>query len=316
MKIISLLPSATEIICQLGLENHLVGISHECDYPATVKNLPKLTSSGVNHHAMSRDIHQSVAEILKNSISVYDLDLKQLKLLDPDFIITQDLCDVCAVSFHQVEEACEQELGKKTRIISLKPCTLNDIWGDLEQVAKALGAAESYLLFKRQVDERIEHIKNSIPAEPKFNKKILTVEWLDPIFVGGMWIPEMIEIVGGSFMMAVPGQKAWQITREDLNDIEPDVVIFKPCGFKLDQTVKEMDLIKNTFPWEKWPALKNSGVYLVDGNAYFNRPGPRIMDSLEILAYCTHPDLFPQFGQKYESSIIKIGPDFNFSRSN
>jgi len=316
MRIISLLPSATEIVCQLGLENHLVGVSHECDYPASVNNLPRLTSSGVNHYAKSRDIHQSVEEILQHSISVYDLDLKQLKSLDPDYIITQDLCDVCAVSFQQVQQACEHVLGKKTQIISLKPCWLNEIWGDLEQVARILGATKSYLSFKGDVDQRIKYIQNSIPDGPEFKKNILTVEWFDPIFVGGMWVPEMIEIVGGHYLLAEPGQKARKVTQEDLNGIEPDVVIIKPCGFKLDQTLQEMDLIKNNFPWDKWPALKNSGVYLVDGNAYFNRPGPRIMDSLEILAYCAHPGLFPEFGQKYKSSIIKIGPDFKFSPPN
>jgi len=316
MRIVSLLPSATEIVCQLGLKNHLVGVSHECDYPASVNQMPRLTSSRVNHHAMSRDIHKSVAEILKNSISVYDLDLKQLKSLDPDFIITQDLCDVCAVSFQQVQQACAQELGNKAQIISLKPCWLNDIWEDLQRVAKALGARESYLSFKREVDQRIKYIQNAIPDDPKIKKNILTVEWFDPIFVGGMWVPEMIEIVGGNYLLAEPGQKAWQVTAEDLNDIEPDVVIIKPCGFKLDQTLKEMDRIKKTFPWRKWPALKNSGVFLVDGNSYFNRPGPRIIDSLEILAYCTHPDLFPEFGEKYESSIIKLEPDFNLPAPN
>lgn len=313
MRIISLLPSATEIVCQLGMEKHLVGVSHECDHPASVNKLPRLTSSGVNHQAMSQDIHQSVEEILKNSISVYDLDLKQLKTLDPDFIITQDLCDVCAVSFQQVQQACEQELGDKAQIISLKPCWLNDIWDDLERVASALGATESYLSFKGDVDQRIKYIQNAIPDAPEFKKNILTVEWFDPIFVGGMWVPEMIEIVGGNYLLAEPGQKAWQIAKEDLNEIAPDIVIIKPCGFKLDQTLKEMDLIKKTFPWDKWPALKNSGVYLVDGNAYFNRPGPRIMDSLEILAFCTHPDLFPEFGEQYKNSIIKIGPDFSFT---
>jgi iron complex transport system substrate-binding protein len=316
MRIVSLLPSATEIVCQLGLEKQLVGISHECDFPASVKNLPRLTSSSVNHLAPSRDIHQSVSDILKTSISVYDLDLEQLKNLDPDFIITQDLCDVCAVSFQQVQQACEQELGEKTQIISLKPCWLNDIWSDLERVAKDLGAEGSYRSFKDQVDRKIEAIRKAIPDDPAFNKKILTVEWLDPVFVGGMWVPEMIEIVGGTYLLAEPGQKARQVTKEDLNAVEPDVMIFKPCGFKLEQTLPEMDLIKNIFPWEKWPAWENSRVVVVDGNAYFNRPGPRIIDSLEILAYCAHPELFPEFGKKYESSIIEVEPDFNFPPQN
>ncbi|PIQ96295.1 MAG: hypothetical protein COV67_10355 [Nitrospinae bacterium CG11_big_fil_rev_8_21_14_0_20_56_8] len=310
MKIVSLLPSATEIVCQLGLENQLVGISHECDYPPSVKNLPRLTSSGVNHHAVSGEIHQSVADILRKSISVYTLDLKQLKSLDPDFIITQDLCDVCAVSIQQVQEACAAELGGRARIISLKPCRLNDIWSDLERVAQTLGATGFYRAFKNEVDGKIESIRNSIPDHPKFRKKILTVEWLDPIFIGGMWVPEMIEMVKGTCLLGSPGQKARQVSREDLNDIEPDIVIFKPCGFKLEQTLSEMDLIQNAFPWKEWPALKNSGVFLVDGNAYFNRPGPRIMDSLEILAYCTHPDLFPEPGHKYKDSILKLRPDF------
>jgi len=306
MKVVSLLPSATEIISRLGLEKNLVGVSHECDFPASVVSLPNLTSSSINTELSSSNIHKSVMEVMKNAVSVYDLDLELLTSLKPDFIITQDLCDVCAVSFEQVEQACQEVLDQNTRIISLKPKMLGDIWDDVQNVANQLSVNEKGREFHEEKELRIEVIQRRRKEETA--PKVLTIEWIDPIYIGGMWLPEMITIVGGQVCIAESGQPAPVVNREDLEKIEPDVVVIKPCGYKLEQTLKELELLKKQLPdWGKSPRI-----YLVDGNSYFNRPGPRILDSLEILAYCTYPELYLDFGECYKKGLIELGSDLQF----
>ena len=301
MKLVTLLPSATEIVARLGLEKNLVGVSHECDFPETVTLLPKLTSSRINTNLSSGNIHQSVTEVMKSAVSVYDLDIELLKSLQPDFIITQDLCDVCAVSFEQVEKACQEALDKNTRVISLKPKMLGDIWDDVKNVANQLSVREKGNEFKTETEARIKVVQSR--CENSTAQKVLTIEWLDPIYIGGMWLPEKIIIVKGQVCIAKSGQFAPIVRKEDLAKIEPDVVVVKPCGYKLNQTLKELGLLREQLPdWENPPRI-----YLVDGNSYFNRPGPRILDSLEILAYCSHPELFADFGERYKTSIIELG---------
>ena len=303
MKVVSLLPSATEIISRLGLEKNLVGVSHECDFPESVVLLPKLTSSSINTELSSSNIHKSVMEVMKRAVSVYDLNLELLTSLKPDFIITQDLCDVCAVSFEQVEQACQEVLDKNARIISLKPKVLRDIWDDVQNVADQLSVTEKGREFHEEMESRIKALQTR--RRDGTSPKVLTIEWIDPIYIGGMWLPEMIAIVGGQVCIAESGQPAPVVNREDLEKIEPDVVVIKPCGYKLEQTLKELELLKKQLPdWEKSPRI-----YLVDGNSYFNRPGPRILDSLEILAYCTYPDLFSDFGECYKKGFIELGSD-------
>ena len=214
MKVVSLLPSATEIISRLGLEKNLVGVSHECDFPASVVSLPNLTSSSINTQLSSSSIHKSVMEVMKNAVSVYDLDLELLTSLKPDFIITQDLCDVCAVSFEQVEQACQEVLDKNTRIISLKPKMLGDIWGDVQNVANQLSVNEKGQEFHEEKELRIKAIQRRRREETA--PKVLTIEWIDPIYIGGMWLPEMITIVGGQVCIAESGQPAPVGNREDL----------------------------------------------------------------------------------------------------
>ena len=303
MKVVSLLPSATEIISRLGLEKNLVGVSHECDFPESVALLPKLTSSSINAELSSSNIHKSVMEVMKRAVSVYDLNLELLTSLKPDFIITQDLCDVCAVSFEQVEQACQEVLDKNARIISLKPKVLGDIWDDVQNVADQLSVTEKGREFHEEMESRIKALQTR--RRDGASPKVLTIEWIDPIYIGGMWLPEMIAIVGGQVCIAESGQPAPVVNREDLEKIEPDVVVIKPCGYKLEQTLKELELLKKQLPdWEKPPRI-----YLVDGNSYFNRPGPRILDSLEILAYCTYPDLYLDFGECYKKGLIELGSD-------
>ncbi len=306
MRLVSLLPSATEILVKLGLEKNLVGVSHECDYPATVKSLPRLTSTRTNSKLDSAGIHKSVLEVMKNAVSVYDLDVELLKSLKPDFIVTQDLCDVCAVSFSQVEEACRELLD--CQIISLRPKRLVDIWSDVLETAETLGVKPSAFEFQKEVDDRVKVVQDRLSGKGQSRPNVLTIEWIDPIYVGGMWLPEMIDIAGGRVCIAESGQPAPIVDRQALTQIEPDVVVVKPCGFKLNQTLKELDTLKTQIPWQDWEEKLRTRFYLVDGNSYFNRPGPRILDSLEILAYCNHPDLFPEFGKQYAAGIISLKP--------
>ena len=307
MRLVSLLPSATEILVKLGLEKNLVGVSHECDYPETVQSLPRLTSTRVNPSLDSSAIHKSVLEVMKNAVSVYDLDVDLLKSLKPDFIVTQDLCDVCAVSFSQVEEACRELVGAK--VISLRPKMLGDIWNDVLNTAETLGVKQKGYDFLEEVDQRVQAVRDRLVGYEKKKPKVLTIEWIDPIYIGGMWLPEMIDIAGGQVCFAESGQPAPVVDREALTKINPDVVIVKPCGYKLNQTLKEMELLKKQIP--DWQSQIGARIYLVDGNSYFNRPGPRILDSLEILAHCTHPDLFPEFGKQYTEGMIPLQPGFN-----
>ncbi len=309
MKLVSLLPSATEIVCELGLSSSLVGISHECDYPENIAHLPHLTASSINTQGKSRAIHQSVEDLLKNTLSVYDLDLELLKTLQPDTIITQDICDVCAIPFAEVEKGCQQVLDNDVSIISLKPHRLNDIWQDMAKVAKSLGRMQDFAKFESSLHQRMQHIQKKIQSSGAPKKSVLTIEWMDPVMIGGMWVPEMIDIVGGEYLFAEPGQHARTVSAQQLREINPDVVVIKPCGFKLEQTVRELDTLRKTIPWESWQVTQSDRVFLVDGNAYFNRPGPRILDSLEILAHCAHPALFPEFAKTYQNAFIRLTPD-------
>ena len=215
---------------------------------------------------------------------------------------------MCAVSFSQVENACTQVLGSKTKIIPLRPKRFNDIWQDVYRVAQELNVVSAYEKFKKDLDQRIEYIRKTLAANPPIKKSVLTIEWFDPIMIGGLWIPEMIDISGGSYLLSSPGEKAFTANKENLANINPDVVIIKPCGFKLKQTLQEMETLKENIPWGNWTAYQNSNIFIVDGNSYFNRSGPRILDSLEILSYCLHPRIFPEFLKKYEKALIQLEP--------
>lgn len=308
VKLVSLLPSATEIVCRLGLESRLVGVSHECDYPESIAHLPRVTSSSIGKEKQSRQVHESVQDLLKNALSVYDLDLNLLNELKPDYLITQDLCDVCAVSLSQVEDACRNYLDGTAGIISLRPQKLQHIWDDVARVGETLGAREAAHEFQQDVDRRIQFIRETLQKAGQKRKKVLTIEWIDPVMIGGMWMPEMIEIAGGECLGVSPGDPAPTVSHEELDRLNPDVVLIKPCGFDLTRTLEEREILSNSLPWEKWNAYHNDHVLLVDGNAYFNRPGPRIIDSLEILAYCVHPNLFGEFGKRYAHSILPFKP--------
>jgi iron complex transport system substrate-binding protein len=300
-KIISLLPAATEIVCALGLESQLVGRSHECDYPASVRELPVCSYDRIGANLSSLEIDKQVKQLLTNALSVYEVDSAQIKQLAPDVIITQDQCAACAVSLPEVEQALANELEKSTRVISLQPNSLADIMGNINEVAHALNAVPAADVLLEEMQERIDLIQHKL----KFieNKPtVACIEWLEPLMISGNWVPELVTIAGGTPVMAEPGKHSPYVQWEDLRLQDPEIIVVMACGFSIERTLKEIDTLLQLPNFTDLQAIKNNRLYLADGNQYFNRPGPRIVDSIEILAEIIYPKQFI-FGYEGEGWI-------------
>ena len=303
-RVASLLPSATEIVCAVGAEQDLVGISHECDFPESIRHLPVLTRTRLRPVTTSRDIDGDVRSILQEALAVYDIDVALLDAARPDVIVTQDLCDVCAVSFNDVCEATAALVHQPVRIVNLHPTRLDDIWADIERVARALDRTPEGAAVVRDLQARVGAITRR-SAGAGHRPRVLSIEWLDPVMVGGMWMPELIEHAGGLPLVTKPGEHAPTLAKSELRALAPDVVLIKPCGFVLGRTLAELDVIRTSLPWDAWHAR----VYVADGNAYFNRPGPRIVESLEILAACVHPDAFEDVRDTHRGAVARLDAD-------
>lgn len=287
-RIVSLLPSSTEIICALGLRDRLVGVSHECDYPADVVGLPVLTEPKLDPHDPSAAIDARVREIVREGLSVYRINTEALQHLQPDLIVTQDQCEVCAVSLPEVEEAVRCFLTPGVQVVSLKPQRLSDIWEDILRVGQAARredvATEMVKGLKRrlwQLEQKTRHV---------VRPRVACIEWIDPLFAGGNWIAELVEIAGGDYSLAPVGTHSPKMTWQTLVEYQPEVIVIMPCGFKIPQTQADLQTLTTHPHWIKLPAVQARRVYVADGNAYFNRPGPRIVESVEILAEILHPE--------------------------
>jgi iron complex transport system substrate-binding protein len=290
-KIVSLLAATTEIVCALGLEQSLVGVSHECDYPELVKSLPKCSDVRFIPGASSLEIDKKVKEILTDALSIYTINKELIKQLDPDIVLTQAQCEVCAVSLKDVEEALENLLDKQANVISVQPDTLGDIFNDITLIAQKLDAAESGKQLIESLDERIDIIRHKL----KFitdKPTVACIEWMEPLMVAGNWVPEMVDIAGGQSVLAINGKHSPFISWEILKAEDPDIIIITPCGFDIERTLKEMDVILSLPGFAELNAVKNNRLYIADGNQYFNRSGPRIVDSIEILAEIINPKQF------------------------
>jgi iron complex transport system substrate-binding protein len=290
-RIITLLPAATEIVCALGLESQLVGRSHECDYPEIVKQLPVCSYDRIGANLSSLDIDRQVKQLLTNALSVYEVNTEQIKQLQPDVIITQDQCAACAVSLPEVEQALANELEKPARIISLKPNSLADVMGNIIEIARALNVTSSANSLIEDLQERVDLIQHKL----KFveNKPtVACIEWLEPLMISGNWVPELVTIAGGIPIMAEAGKHSPYVQWEDLRLQDPEVIVVMACGFSIERTLKEIDLLLQLPNFTDLQAVKNKRLYIADGNQYFNRPGPRIVDSIEILAEIIYPKQF------------------------
>ena len=287
MKIVSLIPSATEIISALNLSDNLVGVSHECDYPKEVLKLPKLTTSKIKTEQSSLIIDHDIKKILEQSLSVYEVKSNLLKKLDPDVIITQSQCSVCAVSLKDVEECLSKFINKKPLLIDLKPNTFEEVLEDINLVGKKLNKKVESNFLVKNIKNEINKIK--VKTSNSKIKNVLCIEWIEPIMTAGNWIPELVKFAGGKSVLAKSGKNSYFIKPEHINFKEVDIVIFMPCGFDIKRSKEE--ILKSNIDFSS--NLKDKKTYLVDGNKYFNRPGPDLLESTRILAEIIHPDIFP-----------------------
>jgi iron complex transport system substrate-binding protein len=285
LRIVSLIPSATEIVAALGLVDALVGRSHECDYPAEVKSLPVCTAPNLDTQGSSREIHDRVEDLLQAALSIYRIDLDQLEQLRPTHIITQAQCDVCAVSLSEVETAIAQLTHSSPTVISLQPQLLADVWQDIRRVAAALSVDAAPALSGLQA--RLEACRDRAHSH---RPSVACIEWTDPLMAAGNWVPELVEIAGGRNLLGHTGRHSPWLDWAVLVATEPDVIVLMPCGFDLEQTRKAAQDLTQHPQWEKLKAVQKQRIFLTDGNQYFNRPGPRLVDSAELLAEIFHPE--------------------------
>ena len=287
-RIASLLPSSTEIVCALGLRERLVGVSHECDHPADVVGLPVLTEPKLDPRGTSGDIDARVQEIVQEGLSVYRLNTDALQSLKPEVIVTQDQCEVCAVSLPDVEDAVQCFLTSDVKIVSLNPEKLSDIWRDVRNVAAATGQQEQAESLIQGLEARLRNLEAKTRHLPR--PRVACLEWLDPLMAAGNWIPELVHLAGGAYGLVEAGAHTPPITWDTLIDYQPEVIVITPCGFKIPQSQADLSLLTGHPQWQTLPAVQAGRVYVADGNAYYNRPGPRIVESAEILAEMLHPE--------------------------
>jgi iron complex transport system substrate-binding protein len=291
VKVVSLLPSATEIVCALGLADQLVGVSHECDFPPEIVGRPVLTAPKIDPTGDSASIDAAVRQLVRDGLSVYRIDTDRLAQLDPDLIVTQDQCEVCAVSYKDVLDATAALLAKPAAIVSLRPTRLDDIFDDILRVADAADRHDAGIGLTASLRARLDAIRaraTRVHSRPR----VACIEWMEPLMAAGNWVPELVELGGGAYDLVAPGAHSPTLTWDNLVAYAPDVVIIMPCGFKLEQTQRELGRLTERPEWPRLPAVRNQRVYAVDGNAYLNRPGPRIVDSAELVAGLVQPGLF------------------------
>jgi iron complex transport system substrate-binding protein len=291
-RIVSLIASATEIVHALGMGDFMVARSHECDFPSSVLSLPVCTSPKFAISGNSREIDSLVKETLQTALSVYEVDEELLERLQPSLIVTQSQCDVCAVSLRDVEAALNRRLTCRPQIVSLQPNALADIWNDIRGVASALDLAAT----GEQLVDKLNQDMNAIVARALASPQrptVACVEWIEPLMAGGNWVPELVEMAGATNLFGVAGKHSPWMEWSDLCRDDPDYLVVMPCGFDLDRTEKEMYWLTERPDWRSLRAVKSGQVYLTDGNQYFNRPGPRVVETLQILAEILHPELFP-----------------------
>ncbi|MGB0909570.1 MAG: cobalamin-binding protein [Nitrospirales bacterium] len=290
-RIITLIPSATEIVCALGLEEQLVGRSHECDFPSSITHLPICTELKFDVDGTSQEIDSRVKNLLKKSLSVYRVFPEILHELQPDVIVTQTQCDVCAVSLHDVELALDSWLGKKPSIVSLQTTDLSGVWSDIRSVARALdqeARGEQVLNALLARMNGITQLAHTLPHPPR----VACIEWMDPLMAAGNWVPELVQMAGGISIFGEAGKHAPWLTWESLAEADPDLILILPCGFSLAQIQEHLPTLTAHPIWHTLQAVKTGQVYATDGNQFFNRPGPRLVESLEIMAEIFHSRTF------------------------
>jgi iron complex transport system substrate-binding protein len=295
MRIVSFLPSATEMVCALGLRDQLVGVTHECDYPPEVLDKPIVVSAVLPLEKMTqREIDEAVAERLHNGQSLYQVDEILLRDLQPDIIITQDLCQVCAPSGNELSQALKA-LAKRPEILWMTPKSLAGIEENVRTLGEATGLqhrAEELIAGGRERVEAIKARLRDLPTRPR----VFCMEWLAPIFCSGHWVPELVKIAGGIDALGREGSDSVRIPWSDVLKWNPEVLVVIPCGFHIDKVIEQTPKLCEYEGWQDLAAVRDNRVFAVDANSYFARPGPRVIDGAELLAHLLHPDTFPWNG--------------------
>jgi len=288
MRICSLLPSATEILFALGLEDSVMGVTHECDFPLAASKKPALIQPRLDPTAPAAVINQRVSEIIQLGESIYAVRDDLLRAIEPDLIITQDLCHVCAASSDDLATALSK-LKKQPRILTLAPHTLADVWGDIRRVGAATGTDEAANALAEKLRAEVDAIRGKTKsARP--TPRVACIEWLDPLYNAGHWVPEMVEYAGGIDVLAHAGKPSVQIASEDVIAAQPDVLVIMPCGYDAARAAKEFRATLFPHDWRDVPAVRNNSVFAVDANSYFSRSGPRLAQGIAILAQIFHSD--------------------------
>ena len=293
MRIVSLLPAATEICYALGLGENVVGVSPECDHPAAARTKPIVSRALLPYDGKSSgETSRMVGERLAAGGGLYQVDAEALGSADPDLILTQGLCDVCAPTLGDVEDVA-RDLPRTPEIVSLDPHSLADVLADIVRVGRMCDMEAHAAEVVDGLRLRIEDVRGRA-SRTDDRPRTLCVEWLDPLFIAGHWVPEMVDLAGGVDVLGRPGEKSRRVASDDIVEASPEAAVLMPCGFDLERTRTEGGMVTGARWWSLLPASKNRRTWVVDGSSYFNRPGPRLVDGLEILAHILHPDLFPR----------------------
>ena len=306
LKIASLLPSTTEIVCALGLEKNLVGITHECDFPPAITGRPHLTASRISHETMSsREIDHAVRSNLDGHGSIYDLNEKLIEQLKPDVILTQELCEVCAVSYKTVQKAAKIFVAD-AKVVSLEPNTIADIFDNIKTIGELCGVSETAEKVIADLQNRLDRVRAKTENLEK-RPKAFMLEWLEPPFAPGHWTPEQVEIAGGDCLLGKAGEKSQTTTYEAIFESKPEILVLIPCGYYTRDILRHLEITKFPPDWRELPAVKNDNVWALDASAYFSRPAPRVVDGAEILAKIFHAEIF---GEPNEKEAVRVKINF------
>ena len=292
MRICSFLPSGTEIVYALGLGDSLYAVSHECDYPADALGKPKVVRSRFDADSLSsQEIDRLVTEMYQRGERIYEVDEGVLRDAAPDLVLTQELCDVCAVSYEDVRHAASR-LAYPPNVVSLDPASIGNMLEDIQMVGDLCGVPDAASAFVAELSARIDAVRSRASAAAGTAPRVACIEWLEPPIVAGHWIPQMVELAGGIDALAKPGEASRRVTMEELAACEPDVLVLMPCGMDEVRAREEFEALGNPAEWRKLPAVANGRAYFVDSGSYFSRSGPRLVDGLEQMARIIHPDRF------------------------
>lgn len=291
MRICSLLPSSTEILFALGLGDSVVGVTHECDFPPEAAKKPALIRPRVDPHASPAELDRQVTELVKRGESIYAVDAELLASLSPDLIVTQDLCHVCAASPDDLAAALTR-LKKRPRVLSLVPHSLHDVWDDIRRVGDATARRREAQALAITLEQRVAAIEMKA-AQCSSRPRVLCLEWLDPYYVGGHWVPEMVAKAGGEDVLGKAGEPSFRVTAEQIANSNAEVIVVMPCGYNTSRIADGYRAAQIPESWKALPAARDRRIFAVDANSYFSRPGPRLADGVALLAHLLHPDLFP-----------------------